>query len=138
MKRVIFVLAMMLAGCVQIPPTPQDIQAKRFDVVPDKAVIYIVRPGIDSLNSGMISIGDSGTIATQQGTYYRWEVAPGTHRLELSGPHTAVVTVQAQAGKIYFVQHTVRGGNREGVQSMSLQQIGDMDGRKLVEKAQLL
>jgi hypothetical protein len=138
MKRVIFVLAMLLAGCVQIPPTPQDIQAKRFEVVPDKAAIYIVRPGVDSLNSGTINLGNAGAITTQQGTYYRWEVAPGTHHLELSSPYTAAVTVQAQSGKIYFVQHTVRGGNREGVQGMSLQQIGDVDGRRLVEKAQLL
>jgi len=138
MKRVIFVLAMMLAGCVQIPPTPQDIQAKRFDVVPDKAVIYIVRPSIDSLNSGMISIGDSGTIATQQGTYYRWEVAPGMHRIQASGPYTAAVTVRAEAGKIYFVQHTVHGDVRRGVTGMALQQVGEAYGRRMVEQAQLL
>jgi hypothetical protein len=138
MKRIIFIVAMLLAGCVQIPPTPQDIQAKRFDVVPDKAVIYVVRPSIDSLNSGTISLGNSGIISTQQGTYYRWEVAPGTHHIQASGPYTAAVTVRAEAGKIYFVQHTVRGDVRHGVTSMALQQVGDAYGRRLVEQAQLL
>ena len=138
MKRVIFVLAMLLGGCMQIPPTPQDIKAKRFDVVPDKAVIYIVRPGVDSLNSGTISLGNSGVISTQQGTYYRWEVAPGTHRIQASGPYTAAVTVSAEAGKIYFVQHTVHGDVRRGVTGMALQQVGDAYGRRLVEQAQLL
>jgi len=41
--RRLLVVAVMLAGCVQLPPTPQDIQAKKFEGVPDKAVIYIVR-----------------------------------------------------------------------------------------------
>jgi hypothetical protein len=138
MWRAILVFAMLLAGCVQIPPTPQDTQAKRFDAVPDKAVIYIVRPGADSTNTGTIVLGNSGTISTQQGTYYRWEVAPGTHRIEGFGPWTAAATVRAEAGKIYFVQHTVLGGVREGVSTMSLQQISDADGRRLVGNAQLL
>ena len=138
MWRMIFVVATLLAGCVQIPPTPQDIQAKRFDAVPGMAVIYIVRPATDSPNSGMIHLGNAGTIATQQGTYYRWEVAPGAHRIEGFGPSTAAVTVQTESGKIYFVQHTVQGNRRDGVKSMSLQQIGDAYGRKLVENAQLL
>ena len=138
MWRAILVFATLLAGCVQIPPTPQDTQAKRFDAVPDKAVIYIVRPSVDSPNTGMIVLGNSGTISTQPGTYYRWEVAPGTHRIEGFGPWTAAATVRAEAGKIYFVQHTVQGNIRDGVSTMSLQQIGDADGRRLVGNAQLL
>lgn len=138
MKRTILLLALLLAGCVQLPPSPQDIQAKKFDTVSDKAVIYIVRPGVDSPNTGVLILSNTGTISTQQRTYYRWEVAPGTHRIEAFPPYAAAVTVQAQAGKIYFVQHTVQGGNRQGVQMMTLQQIGDADGRKLVENAQLM
>lgn len=36
-------VAILIAGCAQLPPTPQDIQAKKFEGVPDKAVIYRVR-----------------------------------------------------------------------------------------------
>ena len=37
-----------------------------------------------------------------------------------------------------FVQHTGHGDVRDGVSTMSLQQIGDADGRKSVVNAQLL
>ena len=40
--------ALLLGGCAQLPPTPEDIQAKRFEVPPDKSVIYVVRPPVDS------------------------------------------------------------------------------------------
>ena len=139
MKRTLVIVALLLlAGCVQLPPTPQDIQAKRFEAIPDKAVIYIVRPGVDSPNGGPIVVGDLGMITTYQGTYYRWEVAPGTHRIYGFGPTSAAVTVRAEAGKVYFVQHTVLGNRRDGVQTMSLQQIGDGEGRRLVSGAQLI
>ena len=138
MWRMILVMAVLLTGCVQIPPTAQDIQAKKFEAIADMAVIYIVRPSIDSPNAGMINLGDAATISTYQGTYYRWEVTPGTHRIDGFGPWTASATVRAAAGKIYFVQHTVYGGRRHGVTGMSLQQVGDAYGRRMVEQAQLL
>ncbi len=138
MWRMILVVAMLLTGCVQIPPSEQDIQARKFDAVSDKAVIYIVRSRLDSPNNGTINLGDAGTITTQSGTFYRWEVAPGTHRITSFGHGTAAVTLRAEAGKIYFVQHTVHGDRRHGVTNMHLQQIGDAFGRRMVEQAQLL
>ena len=128
----------LLAGCVQLPPTPQDIQGKKFETVPDKAVIYIVRPRVDSYAMGPLVIGDRGTITTHQGTYYRWEAAPGTHRIQASGPWMASVTVNAEAGKIYFVEQTVQGSQRYGTIGMFLQQVDEMRGRKLVTDAQSL
>ncbi len=138
MKRLIFVVVALLAGCVQMPPTAQDIQAKKFEAVSGKAVIYVVQPLGDSSNSGTVNLGDAGSITTQPGTYYRWEVAPGTHRIEGAGPFSAAAVVQAEAGKIYFVQHSVHGGIREGVSTVSLQQVGDAYGRRLVSLAQLI
>jgi hypothetical protein len=136
MWRFILIVAMLLAGCAQLPPTPQDIQGKKFDAVPDKAVIYIVRPRVDSHAMGSVAIGDSGTITTHQGTYYRWEATPGTQHIQASGPWMASVTVNAEAGKIYFVEQTVQGSLRFGTVSMSLQQVDERRGRKLVMDAQ--
>lgn len=36
-------VAVLVAGCAQLPPSWQDVEAKRFESVPGKAVIYIVR-----------------------------------------------------------------------------------------------
>jgi hypothetical protein len=130
--------ATLTAGCAQIPPSAQETQAKQFGAIVDKAVIYIVRPGLDSSNTGTLNLGDAGTITTHPRTFYRWEVAPGTHRITTFGAGTAAVTVRAEAGKIYFVQHVVHGDIRHGVTSAHLQRIDDSYGRTLVQRAQLL
>ncbi len=131
-------IALLFAGCAQLPPTPQDIQAKKFENVPDKAVIYIVRAPIDSYETGTISLDDNAQITTFRGTYYRWEVVPGPHRIAGYAGESGWVKLDAQAGKMYFVQHTVIGSRRGGWAFTDLQQIGEQDGRKLVMQSQLL
>jgi hypothetical protein len=133
----LILLTFLTAGCVQLPPTPQDVQAKRFETVPDKAVIYVVRPVVDSHFHGALSF-PGGTITTFQGTYFRWEAAPGVHRIEGAGASTAAVTIQAEAGKIYFVEHTVYGSMRGGLLFMALRHIGADRGRKMVNEATLM
>ena len=138
MRYVFFTLMVFVtAGCVQLPQTAADIQGKKFESIADKAVIYIVRPRVNGLVSAPLSLS-TGMISTQQGTYYRWEVAPGTHRIEGSGMHTAAITVQAEAGKIYFVEQTADGGARDGLTKMSLRRIDENRGRKMVSEAQSL
>jgi len=130
--------ALVLAGCVQLPPSPQDIQAKKFESLPDKAVIYIVRSKVDSVFGGTLWLGDRAQITTYAGTYYRWEVTPGSHRIAAYAPSNASVTLQTSAGRVYFVQHTVFGDLRAGPLVSFLEQIHERDGRVLVAQAQLL
>ena len=139
MWRGIVISAFWLAGCSQLPPTAEDIQSKKFEPVPGQAVIYIARQRVDSPNDGTIMIGNNGMITTYQGTYYRWETAPGAQRIRGYGSFNASVTVQAEAGKIYFVLHTVVGDPDDGgISSMHLQQVDERYGRQLVGAAQLL
>jgi hypothetical protein len=37
--------ALLLAGCAQLPPSPEDLQAKTFQVPPDKSVTLTTAPG---------------------------------------------------------------------------------------------
>ena len=98
-------IALPLAGCVQLPPTPEDIQAKKFELVPDKAVVYLVRDYPDfSDAAATIWLGDTAMITTYAGTYYRWEVDPGTHRIAGYGPDIGAITLKVEAGSIYYVQ----------------------------------
>lgn len=136
MWRILLVL--LIAGCVQLPPSPEDIQAKKFESLPDKAVIYIVRAPMDSREVGTVSLDDYGQIATYRGTYYRWEVAPGPHRIAGFAGESGLVQFDAQAGKIYFVQHTVHGTPRSGWQFTNLRQIGEQYGRELVIQSRSL
>jgi hypothetical protein len=137
--RTISIAALLLAGCVQIPPSAEDIQAKRFEPVPDKAVIYVVRAPIDSFEVSGLAIDDGQQITTQRNSYYRFEVAPGTRRVSGVGPAMESVTLAAAPGRIYFLEHTVIGDPTDGgVQLTALRQVGEQAGRELVSRSQLL
>jgi len=133
----ILLTALLIAGCAQLPPRPQDIQAKRFAPVADKAVIYIVRTPMDSWEASGLSLGDRAQITTLPGTYYRWEVTPGVHRIAGFAAANESFTLTTAAGRIYFLEHTVIG-IRHSPQYTSLRQIGEREGRALVTQAQLL
>lgn len=130
--------ALLLAGCAQLPPSPADIQAKRFESVPDQAVIYVVRTPMDSIIGSSLALDSYATITTYPGSYYRWEVTPGPHRIAGSGFGTEEVRLNAEPGRIYFLQHTVLGNIRSGPQVTRLKLIGDQEGRTLVAQSQLL
>ena len=135
----VLIPALLLAGCAQLPPTAEDIQAKKFETVPDKAVIYIARQRLDSNEGATIMLDNRMTITTFRGTYYRWEVAPGTHRISGFGNGTELVTLNAAPGKIYFVQHTVLSDPEDKVVILTrLREVSDDTGRTLVSRAELL
>ena len=134
----ILLMTLLIAGCAPLPPSPEDVQAKRFEAVPGKAVIYVVRTPMDSQEAGGLALDDHAQITMLGGTYYRWEVAPGIHRVHGVGPSNVAVTLTTEAGKVYFLQHTVIGTVRSGPQNYSLRQIGEQDGRTLVAKAELI
>jgi hypothetical protein len=130
------VLAVMAAGCAQLPPSPQDIQAKRFETVPDKAVIYLVRDRLDAIRlTGVVVLDNAATIATYEGTYYRWEVAPGTHRIAGFAGDSGLITVNVEAGKLYFVQQWVWGWRSP----ISLfRPVSEQHGRAVVMRSELI
>lgn len=129
--------ALLVAGCAQLPPTPEDIQAKKFETVPGKAVIYVVRNNPDlGPWQGTLFVGDNATVTTYPGTYFRWEVPPGTHRITGMGYDTSQVDVQAEAGKIYFVQHSVTGFRSPT--SGFLSRLSEREGRAMVLRGELI
>ena len=98
-------LSILLAGCVPIPLMPQDLDARQFLALPDKAVIYLVRDNPDfHYLPATVWLGENITITTYAGTYYRWEVEPGRHRIAGFGVDSGFITLEVDAGKIYFVQ----------------------------------
>jgi hypothetical protein len=137
----ILLTVLLLAGCadLQLPPSPADIQAKKFEALPDKSVIYVVRSSMDSNESSELSLDGRAQITTYRRTYYRWEVAPGTHRVAGIGRATEQVTLTTTPGRIYFLEHKVLGDwENGGVIYSGLWEVGDQAGRALVMRAQLL
>jgi hypothetical protein len=136
-RLLMIVLTLALAGCQQLPLTPEDIQARKFEAVPDKAVIYLVRDDPDSSEAeAAISLGDTVRLRTYPGTYYRWEVPPGTHRIMSFGGDTGQIGVQAERGKIYFVQQRVAGMRLAPDSIFEL--VSEAQGRAVVLRSVLL
>jgi hypothetical protein len=127
---------MLLAGCVQLPPSPEDLQAKKFEAVPDKAVIYLVRDSPDFSDvQAQIRVGDKLLLKTYPGTYYRWEVPAGKHTITGYGEDIGTITVQVERGRIYFVQQRVTGLR---VPSSHFELVREPEGRAAVLRSVLL
>jgi hypothetical protein len=129
-------MALTLAGCQQTPPSPEDLQAKKFEAVPDKAVIYLVRDSPDFSDvQAQIRVGDKLLLKTYPGTYYRWEVPAGKHTITGYGEDIGTITVQVERGRIYFVQQRVTGLR---VPSSHFELVREPEGRAAVLRSVLL
>lgn len=130
-------IAILLAGCVQLPPTAEDLQAKKFEAAPDKAVIYLVRvyPDFSDLQA-QVNLGDRLSLKTYPGTYYRWEVPAGAHRIAGAAFDTGAITVNAGVGAIYYVLQRVLAIRNNP--SSFFEVVGEQAGRVAVQRAVLL
>jgi hypothetical protein len=128
-------VAMLLAGCQQLPLTPQDIQARRFEPVPGQAVIYVVRdyPDFSEIQS-TIYLGDKLSLKTYPGTYYRWEVTPGAHRITGHDTDFGTISLVTEPGRIHFVEQQL--SYRYDISYFML--VDELGGRAAVRRAVLL
>lgn len=132
------IVAILLTGCAQLPPSPQDVEAKKFDSIPGKAALYVVRDPMSVGIGAPLSLGQGAQITLWQGNYHRWVVEPGAITISGVGASTASITIQAQAGKIYFVHFRVEGNLRMGVVNSALSMMDDEAGRAMVRQAVLV
>jgi len=98
----------LTAACAPLPTyAPQD---ARIEGTPGKAVIYLVRsrPDLGPLPAQVV-INDNLIGSTHPGTYYRLEVPAGRQRITGYTQDTGAITLDTQAGGVYFVQHRVSG-----------------------------
>ena len=134
-----FALLALLAACVQLPPTPEDIQAKKFEAAPGKAVVYLVRPYPDIGDSAATVVLDDQMMgSTYMGTYFRWEMPPGRHRIAGYAGDTGIIMVDLQPDRVYFVEQNVRGGGRAPSPTSFFRMIPEPRGRALVMNAMLV
>ena len=137
MRRVSLVaLALLVVSCAQIPPSPEQIADQKMEPVPGKAVVYVVQNPLGEYGAGL-QFDDGKQITTWPGTFYRWVTTPGSHTIKSAeGNLSAHITLQLEAGKIYFVQHWVTG-IRGSTTDARLQSISASVGRPLVTGGQL-
>ena len=101
-------VALFLAGCAPLPPSPQDIEAKRFEHVPGKAVIYLFRDYQDFTDEvSTVMLDDQMMGSTYRGTYFRWVVEPGRHQIRGYAGDAGTFTIDAAPDRMYFIQQSV-------------------------------
>ena len=131
-------LALILSACAPLPPSPQDLEAKRFEPVAGKAVIYLVRDYPDvSREVATVMLDDNMMGSTHEGTYFRWVVEPGRHEIRGYAGDNGRITIDVGPDRIYFVQQAVTRFFSPFAQSM-FRVIPEPYGRALVARAELV
>jgi hypothetical protein len=102
-------LMLAAAGCVTpLPPSPQELAAKRFEPVPGKAVVYVFRDAVNFASvQAPIALDGNQIGASYGGTFFYQVVEPGTHRLAGMFGDTGSMQFSVQAGQLYFIQQNV-------------------------------
>ena len=137
MSRVLLFL-LVLAGCAPLPPSPQDIEAKRFEQVPGKAVIYLVRTDPDfSREVATVMLDDNMMGSTYPGTYFRWVVEPGRHQIRGYAGDAGSFVLDAGPDRMYFIQQSVSRMFHGFAQSF-FRPLPEPHGRAAVMRAELV
>jgi hypothetical protein len=127
---------LLLAGCAT-QPAFQDAEARQFYSVPGKSVIYIVREKPDRHPHPTVVTLDHGTEGlTYPGTFLRWEVAPGAHRIAGFGGDAGAIQLDTEPGKIYFIRQTVMPVNN--LMQSQFNALSEQDGRAAVARSPYL
>lgn len=101
-------LLILFGGCVTPPPpTAAEIQAKRFEPVPGKAVVYLYRDEVNYPTvAAPIALDGNEVGSNFAGTFFRFVVEPGEHRISGTVADNGAIRFNTAANQIYFVQQT--------------------------------
>ena len=147
MNRKLFLVSLVvlvllgLAGCAKTSkaPTESSDAAKGFEAVDDKGVVYLYRRGraVGAAMATQIQINGQDAGGTGPGTFFRWELKPGTYVFSAkTDESSAAVEVEVAAGKLYFVENNQRIGLSSGRVSLDLRDeskgISAVQGLKLL------
>ena len=138
MFRVSWVLVLLLAGCAQLPPSPQEIEAKRFEPAPGKSVIYLVRDDPDFTDVGAsVMLDDRMMGTTYPGTFFRWVVEPGPHQIRGFAGDSGSFSLATAPDAMYFVQQRVSRFLPMPSAQSYFQLVPEFHGRAVVLRSEL-
>ena len=139
MLRAFFLsLSLALAACAPLPPSPADLEAKRFERVPGMAVLYLVREHPDFVSEpASVMLDDRMVGSTYPGTYIRMVVPPGRHELRGFAGDNGRFMLDVPPDGVYFVQQSVTRMFAGPAQSR-FRPVPDHYGRAMVMRAELV
>ena len=113
--------------------------AKEFQKVADKGVVYLYRPAraVGAVITTNIRINGQNAGATGPGSFFRWELKPGTYVFSAQTPESsAAVEIDVEAGEHYFVMQSEHMGLNSS--RVSMKEVDEKTGMNEVSKKKLL
>lgn len=135
----VIVIVAALSGCASVPMASldQDTKAKNFTPAPDKASIFIYRN--ETFGAAIpvtVSVNDRTIGQTASKTYFRFNVNPGKYVVKAHAENVAELSVQADAGKNYFIWQEMKMGMWSA--RANLTQVDETKGRAGVTESKLI
>ncbi len=117
---------LLVNSCASTSKTSSDQSeaAKKFEKHPQKGVIYLYRPGrmVGAAASTQIKINGIDAGGTGPGTFFRWELTPGTYAFSaFTKESSAVVELDVEANEQYFIRQDERLGLDSGRVTMRIE-----------------
>ncbi len=105
----------------------------RPEVLPDKALIYIVRPTSAGTAIRMWAFaGDTVLGVTKGDTYASAYVEPGEHLFWSRAENVSALTATVEAGRTYYLKQNVRMGGLKA--RVKLEAIDETEGQEMLAK----
>jgi hypothetical protein len=105
----------------------------RPEVLPDKALIYIVRPTSAGTAIRMWAFADDSVLALTKGDTYAFAyLEPGDHLFWSRAENVSALTATVEAGKTYYLKQSVRMGGLKA--RVRLEIIDETEGQEMLAK----
>ena len=137
----ILIVAFILASCASTSKAPENKSnaAKMYSAPADKGTVYLYRTGraVGAAGQLMVKINSIDAGGTGPGTFFKWDLKPGTYTFSSStGESSAVVQVDVKAGQVYFIRQDARLGIDKG--RVSMKEVDSKKGQNEVQNCKLL
>ena len=143
MRRILYLfacaLAIQLAGCASVPLAPADLdtKAKAFVPEPKQASLYIYRNETFGAAVPMtVTVNGRALGQSTYQTYFYLNLVPGAYKIESHAENVSTLSINADAGKNYFVWQEVKMGLM--MARSLLQQVDEKVGRAGVMESKLI
>ena len=132
---------LLVSSCASTSKATEDrsTEAKQFEKHPEKGAVYLYRPGraVGAAGSTQIKINGIDVGGTGPGTFFRWELTPGTYAFSaFTTESSTVIEVDVKANEHYFIRQDERLGISSGRVTMVLQD--EAKGKSGVKDCKLL
>ena len=134
-------LTLVLGSCASTSKAPESKsnEAKSFTTPADKGTVYLYRTGraVGAAGQLMVKINSIDAGGTGPGTFFKWDLKPGTYAFSSStGESSAVVQIDVKVGQVVFIRQDAKLGIDKG--RVTMKEVDANKGQNEVANCKLL